>query len=992
MKRRIFSLLLAMVMILSTAALAISATETDAGAGTDATTYPVAENVKGLNVTVDGIKSTNEGWSRTPIFQTKYKVSDPSKIFETIPGFTEPDENGSQEAIVEDENPSSLYISTDGEYVYFFYETTHSDFINGHNDPNASGGSWINAKKWDGGSAYSAANLQIFFAPVGVDLESTNTSDHEGFRLQLRTFTDDSYANNVVETALTTGNQTYVWDHKMGDDNKAENGGAWDASQPNWSGRYFVGCLDNGKNAGVEGVTYGNYSQDILDKTQIAMHVEGEPSKYTKLTVEIAFPISEELSEQLQTGTADYRIATYEQSHRFSEAEVKRGSAVTEVPQNAGYVLSERTLSEADEEENDIKANWCFTKNCGVTFTLPQAVEVERAAIAEYIGNKYVRVDGIMGEYEGWSESALFETSVYASDCKMNDNTVIQEDTSPTKIRISSDGRKVYFFVEITHEDTLRAVWRDCNPEVVPGEDGKDTATDWQSAALVFHFYPDSETPRSELGADNGQFFTLGLATYHTSGLADSKFDENGTYVWDMNVEQGAVTGRSDDFLWRFLWGSQSSNNYSKQFCLERGVELAAHLDKDAEGKRTKLCVEFAFPLADEVVEQMKEGDVSYKFTYWERNNFYRDLTEENPTDIVNRDAGFFLDDTPVDTRVKNDTDDPGKAVVLKQNTDTTYDDFMEWLGEYKESAEYDNLKNLVVNFLGDDYFLGGNIQNEYKWTTMIDEIYNWNITNYVEKGIMASTYDDLQVFPLCSLYRSMSANTPNVVLVSGGLNDYLNGAPIGTIDDTDTDTYMGALKALIDGLREKYRDACIVFTTVYNFEGSIEGSTLTSADYAAALKEVCEYKKVYCLDLYDAETYGIDMSSADFRAEYGQAADDTVNLNLEGNKLLLATYEKFVSEALTDWAANKDTMLAAWEATLNTGNNGGGNNGGNTGNNGGNTDSGNTDNKPTETTPAPAPAEPEKKGCKGVIGVGSALAVLAIVSCAGAVCFKKHD
>jgi hypothetical protein len=254
----------------------------------------------------------------------------------------------------------------------------------------------------------------------------------------------------------------------------------------------------------------------------------------------------------------------------------------------------------------------------------------------------------------------------------------------------------------------------------------------------------------------------------------------------------------------------------------------------------------------------------------------------------------------------------------------------------------------------------------------------------------MTSTYDDLQLFPLSRLYRSMSSNTPNVVLVSGGLNDYLNGTPIGTIDDTDTDTYMGALKALIDGLRDKYRDACIVFTTMYNVEGSVEGSTLTSEDYATALKEVCEYKKVYCLDLYDAETYGIDMSSADFRAEYGQAAGDTVNLNLEGNKLLLAIYEKFVSESLTDWATNKDAMLAAWEATKpasgNTGNNGnnGGNNSGNTGNN--------NDNKPTETTPAPTPTVPEKKGCGGVIGVGSALAVLAIVSCAGAVCFKKHD
>ena len=422
------------------------------------------------------------------------------------------------------------------------------------------------------------------------------------------------------------------------------------------------------------------------------------------------------------------------------------------------------------------------------------------------------------------------------------------------------------------------------------------------------------------------------------------------------------------------------------------GVELAAHVDKDENGERVKLSMEFAFPLADDVVEALEQGDVTYKFAFWERTNRFMDMSAETPEWYSIIDGGYYINDTTQDSRLKTDDADPGILITLPQNTDTTYSDFMAWLEEYKASAEYDNLKNLVVNFLGDDYFLGGSIEKDFKWTSMIDEIYNWNITNYLEEGIMTSTYDDLQLFPLCRLYRSMSSNNPNVVLVSGGLNDYLNGTPIGTIDDTDTDTYMGALKALIDGLREKYRDACIVFTTMYNVEGSVEGSTLTSEDYATALKEVCEYKKVYCLDLYDAETYGIDMSSAEFRAEYCQSADDTVNLNLEGNKLLLAAYEKFVSESITDWAANKDAMLAAWEATKPASGNNGGNTGNNGGNNSGNTDN-NNDNKPTETTPAPAPTEPAKKdGCKGVIGVGSALAVLAIVSCAGAVCFKKHD
>ena len=978
MKKRVFSLFLAAVMLFSVLSVAVAAEGDDTT--TETVTNAVAANVKGLTVNIDGVRDAGEGWSAKPTFQTKYKVSDPSGVFKDTndDGILDTPDTESEtkdgEAIVVDENPSSLYISTDGKYLYVYYESTHADYING---PNST--TWNQVLQWNGATAWGASTLSFNFAPIDKANEESGVEDQESFFIKLATYPDDSYANNVIENALIAegGNQTYIWDHKMGDENKAENGGAWDASQ-SWSARYLVQSYRNGqKQVEGTGVTMSNYGVDVRNDTHIALRVEGEHSNYTKLCVEMAFPLSEALGEKLLSGTADYRIAAYEQCHFFDEAPITRNGVTSSngLVQNAGYVISDRTYSYSQEEVGEVTfPNWCFPTTCGVAITLPSTAE-EASKIAEPVTFGTITVDGQMGAGEGWSVSPMFQTSVYATDCKLQDEATLKwEDNSPSTVRISTDGQKVYFFIEVTHEETLNAAWRDIDPDPV--------AVNWQTAALVLHFYPDNDTPRSSYGADNGRWFTLGLASFATSALKDSNFDENGTYVWDMNVEQGAVTGQSSDFFWRFLWGSEGANTYSKDFCLN-GVELAAHIDKNEEGKRTKLSVEFAFPLAEDVVAELEDGDLPYKFTYWERNNVYKDPTDENATEVIKRDAGYFLNDTPVDTRVKSDDIDFGMPVLLRQNTEGEYTAFVKWLKEYKESAAYDNLKNLVVNMLGDDYLTGGKIANYYKWMNILDEAYNWNITDYSEDGMMMSTYDDIQLFPLSRSYRSMSSNNPHVVLVSGGWNDYLNGVPIGTIEDTKADTYMGALNTLIDGLHSKYPDACIIFTTPYNATATVEGSTLTTQDYATAMKQACEAKYVYCFDAYDTTVSGIDMSSAEFREAYCMAADNVTNLNLEGNKLLLAKYEKFISDSLTHWAANKDEIKELLKPAETP------NDGGNTGNS---TDNGNTNtNTETQATPS-TPAQPEKKGCGGVIGVGSAFAVLAMISCAGAVCFKKHN
>lgn len=104
----------------------------------------------------------------------------------------------------------------------------------------------------------------------------------------------------------------------------------------------------------------------------------------------------------------------------------------------------------------------------------------------------------------------------------------------------------------------------------------------------------------------------------------------------------------------------------------------------------------------------------------------------------------------------------------------------------------------------------------------------------------MVSTYNDVDDLPLVKRYRQMTNNAPDLVMINGGRNDYNNNVPICTADSTDTDTFMGALNVLFQGLRDKYPDAMMIYTTVWNFPNTNTESELTYLDYAQAAEQIC--------------------------------------------------------------------------------------------------------------------------------------------------------
>lgn len=156
------------------------------------------------------------------------------------------------------------------------------------------------------------------------------------------------------------------------------------------------------------------------------------------------------------------------------------------------------------------------------------------------------------------------------------------------------------------------------------------------------------------------------------------------------------------------------------------------------------------------------------------------------------------------------------------------------------------------------------------------------SVKNY---GVSNSTISsgDGYVSPMVERYNEME--DADIVSVMGGINDYGKPVSLGTISDTETTTFYGALNTLAKGLKEKYSNAFIFFMTplsVPNFAPLLQ-------KYCQAIKEVCARYSILVLDTN---------SLCDFSQEYNADGyiGDGVHPSEEFHKKVLApTISKFI-------------------------------------------------------------------------------------------------
>ena len=227
------------------------------------------------------------------------------------------------------------------------------------------------------------------------------------------------------------------------------------------------------------------------------------------------------------------------------------------------------------------------------------------------------------------------------------------------------------------------------------------------------------------------------------------------------------------------------------------------------------------------------------------------------------------------------------------------------------------DLLDLNVLAIGDSVFQGHTLDRSEQWISLLAKESYWNLTNLGKNGwtvakndaaypegstVRNSMYDylfnnaDYQYGTTSSSYYTYgdttgkTAEDVDLILLEGGWNDFGWGLPLGTVDDTDGSTLMGAMKCMVDKLLTDYPNAQIILVTTWHNSDTRSKDGAARIDFVAnAMKNLqaakyADNSRVKLIDMGDPAVSGAYMADASWRATY---ALDTVHLNEEGMKIV---------------------------------------------------------------------------------------------------------
>ena len=104
----------------------------------------------------------------------------------------------------------------------------------------------------------------------------------------------------------------------------------------------------------------------------------------------------------------------------------------------------------------------------------------------------------------------------------------------------------------------------------------------------------------------------------------------------------------------------------------------------------------------------------------------------------------------------------------------------------------------------------------------------------------------------VCGLNGNDAYEDADIWTIFAGVNDWLYGTPIGSIDSKDNTTFYGALREVCENilLREN-KPKLILFTPLQSNRNGTSSHGIKMAEYRKAIIEVGEYYSVPVLDLY---------------------------------------------------------------------------------------------------------------------------------------------
>ena len=196
----------------------------------------------------------------------------------------------------------------------------------------------------------------------------------------------------------------------------------------------------------------------------------------------------------------------------------------------------------------------------------------------------------------------------------------------------------------------------------------------------------------------------------------------------------------------------------------------------------------------------------------------------------------------------------------------------------------------------GDSTVYGHTLGVQNTWSALLAEKYWMNYQNkgLNGNGVLINNSSNSAMLPMYQRYTALPDDV-DILFVMGGTNDYYKKAPLGTTSDTEATTFAGALNVLIEGMKEKYPNTLILFSTPYY-------KNEQQKQYCDMVQSVCTLQGVPCFYAADKEATGIRQDEADFRAEYQMSASDTDHLNRKGMELVMPVFEAYIGQQYTDY------------------------------------------------------------------------------------------
>lgn len=224
---------------------------------------------------------------------------------------------------------------------------------------------------------------------------------------------------------------------------------------------------------------------------------------------------------------------------------------------------------------------------------------------------------------------------------------------------------------------------------------------------------------------------------------------------------------------------------------------------------------------------------------------------------------------------------------------------------------------NKTVNCLGDSMTDASISPNAYhKWFSLLCGVKR--VVNYGLGGSCIAPKKE--EYPTWEngigsfLERYSSMGNAEVITVFGGVNDWVTGRTLGTINDTTDDTFYGSMHLLCQGLLAKYPTSRIYFFTSpqndyvhrkanipsgNQYSGNIIGKNRkgnTLIEFVDAMKEVCGIYGIPCKDLYRNSWWGLSGVLGIQGGEAGVYGSDSLHPNAEGHKVLAIKMASFMN------------------------------------------------------------------------------------------------